>query len=135
MKVTVNKQKVASYLADGIAISFSGTDYQNKLLIQSILFGYLNQRKKAIEFMSDIQYGKRISNALEHIRLRFELINKFDYWRHCLEIRNAEPLILQTLPSEKGYHKRIRKTIIGLIHHCKKVTESTHNEYYKSLSA
>lgn len=133
--ITVKKAKIREYLAEGIKITLSGSDVQNKRLVQSIIQGFIHQRRRAAEEMSDKSYASLLLSSLNHIEKRFNLIKSYNYWRHCLEVSNAAPLIEQTLPSDKGNHRRIRLTMLGLIDRCREVSRVSHDTYYKSLTA
>lgn len=136
MSITIKatKKQIRSYLADGIKITLSGSDLQNRRLVKSMIEALIHQRRRAAKVMKDRAFAIRLLDALYHVEQRFGNIERYNYRRHCLEIKNAEPLLLAVLPSPEGKQRRIRATIIGLIDRCKEVCEQSSKEYYQTHS-
>ena len=114
-KITVSKKKIRELLAKGELIQLSGSDASNRHCFQSLIYGYLKQRKRAAQEMSDQDFAFRLIGSIHTLQQRFHSIEKYSYWRHCLELVKAEPLILQTLPSSTGHHKKIAATIFNFL--------------------
>lgn len=91
--------------------------YENKPELIKSLRGFLRQRKHVYRNMS----LPHLEQLCIFILSRLELIQRYNYWRHCLEVKNAESVLLMILPSESGGHARERQHMLELIAHCKQV--------------
>lgn len=99
--------------------------YSNKQELTTTLGNFLNQRK--------YYFRERNLPDMEAVRGRiegrFQLIRDNNYWRHCLEVANAELLILAILPSASGGQKEERQHLLEMIEHCKAVAAIPAREY------
>ncbi len=134
MKTQVSKKKIRSLLAEGIDFKLSDQDKKNRELLVSIIHSFINQRKAAVLQMKDKRYSAILLESLQLIKSKFALIEKYNYWRHCLEVVKAQPLIELCLPKESGHHRRIRLTMLGLIDRCREVAAMSSQDYYHRIA-
>lgn len=131
---TVSQKQIRKHLANGDKFKLEGSDQEKKHLVQSIVYGFINQRKAAAKLMTNREYALRLTSTLYFIEQKFQLIENYNYWRHCLELMKAKDLIYFCLPSENGKHKRIRLTMIGLIDRATEVATENKKNFFTKLA-
>ena len=65
------------------------------------------------------------------IHKQFIFIRDWSYWRHCLQVKNVEQMLIMILPSDTGGHAKVREHMLELITHCKEVSSMTSAQYEK----
>lgn len=82
-----------------------------KQQLRKELMSFFRQRKRAALELNDLW----LKSQIETLIIRFNLIQSYDYWRHCREVNIQKNRILVVLPSSNGKHLSIRERIIALI--------------------
>ncbi|REE01089.1 hypothetical protein [Marinoscillum furvescens] len=100
-------------------------EYATKEQLRKSMRGFLAQRKHIYRELK-LRHLEEICILLQK---RFCFIRDWSYWRHCLEVRNAEHLIMFILPSATGGHATTHKHMLELIAHCKQVSSLTKLQY------
>lgn len=97
---------------------------ENKDELRSAIMRFLRQRKSAAHAL----YTKHKDSKLIKMQIlctslitKFNLIQNFNYWRHCREVSNHEDAFYSLLPSSNGKHASIRERMIRIIEGCKKI--------------
>lgn len=103
-------------------------DYSTKPQLRKTIISFLRQRKHLFRELK----VPHLENLCVGIEKNFQFIRDWSYWRHCLEVKNAENLLLMILPSEKGGHATERRHMLELIAHCKHVASMTKAKYDKA---
>jgi hypothetical protein len=92
---------------------------------RSYTIGFLNQRARAYRICGNYE---KVA-AAETLRGRLNLIKDWNFWRHCLEIKNNETLLLSVLPSHSGQHAEIRERMLVFVDQCKKIASNTSKDH------
>lgn len=104
--------------------------YQSKAELRKTITNFLRQRKRVYKMLD----APQLCAVCVNIQMRFEMIGRWNYWRHCLEIKDAEHMLLMILPSERGGHATEREHMLQLIAHCKQVASIPAYQYHKKFS-
>lgn len=99
--------------------------YSNKAELTAAVSSLLRQRMKWYQMARQTHHANLCWNLLA----RFDLISKWGYWRHCLEVANQEALFYKILPSADGEHAVIREQALAMITHCKSISSIPYSEY------
>lgn len=108
---------------------------QTKEGLRKRVIGFLRQRKRAGKLIYEQRKAQRAMQILiisSSLIIKFNHIQKWNYWRHCREVANQSEQIYQILPSDKGKHASIRHNMLQLIDECKKLSSVSYAEYLQS---
>lgn len=111
-------------------------EYLDKKSLRKVIGGFLRQRKHLYVMMA-----KREANFLIQVALinrlmdRWQMVSKWDYWRHCMEVQLMRDELMKILPSASGNHRMIRTHMIALMSHCESVQKIPCVEYRSKETA
>lgn len=95
-------------------------EISNTVQFRKYVMGFLNQREQAYKAMNSPNHLA----AVGALRIRFNLIQQMSFWRHCLEVKEQQHLLMMILPSNKGKHKSIRDRMLIFINQCKLISNN-----------
>lgn len=61
----------------------------------------------------------------------WSMIERYDYWRHCLQVADMANDLIDVLPSSNGNHKKIRLRILDIIAHCRAIKNIPHDSFVR----
>lgn len=105
---------------------------KTKESLRSKLLAFFRQRKKFAEMAMGQAKSSRIRKVAmiaTSLIIKFNLIQNYNYWRHCLEVRNKYEEIYEILPSENGKQSTIREHMLQIMDECKRVSAIKPKEY------
>jgi len=99
--------------------------YSNKEELRKSITGFLRQRL----FLYRGYQNSQLEGVCVRALAGFDMMGNWNYWRHCLEVKNMEPQLLRILPSAEGKHSVIRARVLHLIGHCKDIASISSERY------
>ncbi|MFY0628706.1 MAG: hypothetical protein JXR07_20605 [Reichenbachiella sp.] len=103
----------------------------SKTALRKALLSFFRQRKYAAKMMKDTM----MQSYAESLTIKFNLIQNFDYWRHCFEVVKQKDLIMKILPSRYGHHAKIRLAVEKIIYRSMIVTRVSRHEHIRRQEA
>lgn len=99
--------------------------YTNKNQLRDSLRSFLAQRKHFYQATKQTH----LANLCYNLEVYFDQIRDWNYWRHCLEVRNQSSRLYLIAPSRTGGHASIWSDLNELIIHCKAVSTIPMEQY------
>lgn len=99
--------------------------YANKTELQQSIKSFLRQRKHFYRATGQTH----LANLCYNLEVYFDQIHMWNYWRHCLEVKNQASRLFLIAPSRTGGHASIWFSLSELINHCRAVASIPMEQY------